>query len=59
MPYVDNNGIRIHYQVDGNKVGPPLVLMHGTLQSLEDWYESVLPPQMARSTDMALKRLKN
>ena len=31
-------GIRIHYQVDGE--GTPLVLMHGTTQSLEDWYES-------------------
>ena len=40
MPYVDNNGIRIHYQVDGNRDEPPLVLMHGTFQSLEDWYES-------------------
>ena len=40
MPYVDSNGIRIHYQVDGNRDGPPLVLMHGTFQSLEDWYES-------------------
>lgn len=37
MPYVNNNGVRIHYQVDGD--GPPLVLMHGLTQSLEDWYE--------------------
>ena len=39
MPYVNNNGVRIHYQADGNKESPPLVLMHGTAQSLEDWYE--------------------
>ena len=39
MPYIDNNGTNIHYQVDGNQDGPPLVLMHGTNMSLEDWYE--------------------
>jgi len=27
MPYVTNEGIRIHYEVDGD--GPPLVLQHG------------------------------
>jgi pimeloyl-ACP methyl ester carboxylesterase len=37
MPYTDNQGVRIHYQVDG--AGLPLVLQHGFTQSLEDWYE--------------------
>ncbi len=37
MPYVENNGIRIHYQVEGE--GPALVLVHGTPQDLEDWRE--------------------
>ena len=36
MPYVDNRGVRIHYQVEGK--GPPLVLQHGFTQSLEGWY---------------------
>ncbi|MCH8185389.1 MAG: alpha/beta fold hydrolase [Chloroflexi bacterium] len=36
MPYVSNDGVRIHYHVEGE--GPPLVLQHGTSQSLEDWY---------------------
>lgn len=31
MPYVDNNGVRIHYQVEGG--GLPLVLPHGFTQS--------------------------
>ena len=35
--YVDNGGVRIHYQVEGN--GPPLVLMHGGGGSLETWRE--------------------
>lgn len=36
MPYVSNDGVRIHYHVEGE--GPPLVLHHGTSQSLEDWH---------------------
>jgi pimeloyl-ACP methyl ester carboxylesterase len=35
MPYADNQGIRIHYQVEGK--GPPLVLQHGLCGSLEMW----------------------
>jgi pimeloyl-ACP methyl ester carboxylesterase len=37
MPYADNQGVRIHYRVEGN--GPPLVLQHGFTQSAEDWYD--------------------
>ena len=37
MPYIDNAGIRIHYEVEGN--GPPLVLQHGITDSLQTWYE--------------------
>lgn len=35
MPYVDNAGIRIHYEVEGD--GPPLVLQHGFTLSLGEW----------------------
>ena len=37
MPYVNSQGVRIHYQVEGE--GPPLVLQHGFTDSLESWYE--------------------
>jgi pimeloyl-ACP methyl ester carboxylesterase len=37
MPYADNDGIRIHYEVEGE--GSPLVLQHGFTDSLETWYE--------------------
>ncbi len=37
MPYANNNGTRIHYEVEG--VGPPLLLQHGTTGSWEDWAE--------------------
>ena len=35
MPYVSNDGVRIHYHVEGE--GPPLVLQHAFMGSLEDW----------------------
>ena len=37
MPYADNEGIRIHYKAEGE--GPPLVLQHWTLATLENWYD--------------------
>jgi len=37
MPYADNAGVRIHYKTEGE--GPPLVLQHGSLGSMEDWYD--------------------
>jgi pimeloyl-ACP methyl ester carboxylesterase len=37
MPYASNDGVRIHYQMEGD--GPPLVLQHGFSDSLESWYE--------------------
>jgi len=36
MPYINNNGVKIHYQVIGK--GPPLVLLHGYFQSIEHWH---------------------
>ena len=37
MPYANNEGVRIHYQVEGE--GPPLVLHHGSASFLESWYD--------------------
>jgi pimeloyl-ACP methyl ester carboxylesterase len=37
VPYASNGGIQIHYQVTG--AGPPLVLQHGFMGSLDDWDE--------------------
>jgi pimeloyl-ACP methyl ester carboxylesterase len=38
MPYANNQGLRIHYQVVGQ--GMPLVLLHGLYASWGDWYEA-------------------
>ena len=37
MSYANNQGVRIHYQVEGE--GAPLVLQHGFGDSIESWYE--------------------
>lgn len=37
MPFINNNGINIHYKVEGQ--GPPLVMLHGLFGSLQDFYE--------------------
>jgi pimeloyl-ACP methyl ester carboxylesterase len=44
MPYCDSQGVRIHYHLEGNPDGPPLVLLHGFSMSLRDWYD---PPYVA------------
>ena len=35
MPYASNQGIRIHYEVEGE--GPPLVLVHARFTGVEMW----------------------
>lgn len=37
MPFAQNNGIKIHYQVTG--IGPPLLLHHGRSGSSADWFD--------------------
>ena len=36
MSHVRNQGVKIHYQIEGT--GPPLVLLHGMFGSVESWY---------------------
>ena len=35
MPYANNNGVKIYYEVEGE--GPPLVLAHGVTRALDAW----------------------
>jgi pimeloyl-ACP methyl ester carboxylesterase len=37
MPYANNNGVRIHYEVEGK--GSSLIMAHGVTRSLERWRE--------------------
>jgi len=36
MPFVENNGIKIHYVVEGQ--GPPLVIIHASMGSHAEWH---------------------
>jgi len=36
MPYAGNQGIRIHYKIEGK--GLPLVIQHGFTSSMQRWY---------------------
>jgi len=38
MPFANNQGVRIHYEVEG--AGPPLVLQHGSFVTLDVWREN-------------------
>ena len=38
MPYTSNDGVRIHYEVEGE--GPPLVLAHGWLGTAQHWRDA-------------------
>ena len=38
MPYADNAGVKIHYEVEGT--GPPLTLMHGMGGSVQNWHRA-------------------
>ena len=38
MPYADNNGVRIHYHVEGQ--GQPVVMLHGLTTSMEQWIKA-------------------
>lgn len=37
MPHANNEGVHIHYRTEGE--GPPLVLHHWSLATLESWYD--------------------
>lgn len=37
MPFVENNNVKIHYQVEGT--GKPLLLAHGYTWDLRSWYD--------------------
>ncbi len=38
MPFTENKNIRIHYEIEGNSDGPPMVLCHGFAESLKEWH---------------------
>jgi pimeloyl-ACP methyl ester carboxylesterase len=52
MPYAHNQGVRIHYTVEGD--GPPLLLHHGTSGSGASWRETGYTDALARAYQLIL-----
>jgi pimeloyl-ACP methyl ester carboxylesterase len=40
MPFANNTGIRIHFEVEGSEASLPLIMQHGLQSSLETWRDS-------------------
>ena len=40
MPFANNNGINIHFEVEGDPEAPSVVMQHGLQSSLETWRDS-------------------
>jgi len=52
MPYAKNNGIKIHYEVEGQ--GPPLIMVHGYTRFLEDWQNFGFVPELKNDYKLIL-----
>jgi pimeloyl-ACP methyl ester carboxylesterase len=52
MPFANNNGVRIRYELEGR--GPPLVLQHGFGGTLETWYETGYVEALKRDYNLIL-----
>ena len=52
MPYAVNQGVRIHYQIEGD--GQPLVLQHGFTDNLRD----LVRPRICGSAEAVFKRIE-
>lgn len=52
MPFANNNGVKIHYEVEGQ--GPPLILQHGAGGNLESWYERGYVQELAKDYRLIL-----
>ncbi len=37
MPFASNNGVKIHYEVEGKSGAPPLIMQHGFSATLDSW----------------------
>ena len=52
MPYVDNDGVKIHYHVEGN--GPDIVMQHGLTNSMQNWYAYGFVEELKKSNRLIL-----
>lgn len=56
VPYASNQGVRIRYEVEGK--GPPLLMVHGLFQSLDEWYESGYVDSLKKDHQLVLMDMR-
>lgn len=54
MPFAKNNGINIHYELEGEPRAPLLVMQHGLASSLETWRDSGYVARLAPDYSLIL-----
>lgn len=54
MAFVDNDGIRINYELAGDSSKPPLVMQHGTSGDLNTWYDRGFVQRLGESFHLVL-----
>ncbi len=56
MPRINNQGVSIHYQVEGE--GPPLLMLHGAFVDSKFWFESGYVERLRKSYRLILVDLR-
>ncbi len=54
MPYAVNNGVRIHYEIEGNARGQALLLQHGFAATLWTWRDFSYAKELGKSYRLIL-----
>jgi pimeloyl-ACP methyl ester carboxylesterase len=52
MPFVENQGVRIHYEVEGR--GPPVLLLHGLSSDYRLWYGLGYVKELSKDYELIL-----
>jgi pimeloyl-ACP methyl ester carboxylesterase len=47
MPFANNNGVKIHYEVEGS--GPPILLQHGFSGTLDAWHTNGMVQELSKN----------
>ena len=56
MPFTNNDGVKIHYKVEGE--GTPLVLQHGFMDTIEEWYRPSYVSSLKQDYQLILIELR-
>ena len=54
MPFANNKGVKIHYELDGDTGAPPLILAHGFGSDIEGWYKTGYAQELAKTNRLII-----